>query len=285
MKHRKLLLTLTAVVLLSFGLFAFRQYQKIKTASEVFSSIIGDIAYPEWEVKQTKDEVKHPEAMITGKNEAGTEYYRDCASICEYRLGALLSNTIESSIKNEGEYFDEVYQFDEKYQKRFKDIFHADLMKAPLKMKAKDYLGNPLNFHQFNGEGFKTAFDKLYKSPNEDYEGVSMQIIYNISAKEYMREVAKVVYEIYNHKDFKSIAADYKKKALNDKNFEGVNFCYAAYDKMIKEDTKGCLPYGKFSILTRMLRRQIDGSLPQLIDCLNIILKDYDPEFYKTIKQ
>jgi len=33
-----------------------------------------------------------------------------------------------------------------------------------------------------------------------------------------------------------------------------------------------------------LLRRQCDGTLPTLLNCLKIVLKDYDPEALKLIK-
>ena len=181
-------------------------------------------------------------------------------------------------------YFSRTY--DLHFTSDFKKHFGKNILKERMKMKAIDYYRNPEIFFLFNGEAFQAAFDSLYRKPSETFKGLSMQKIYNATLKKYCRETADIIALTLKDKpQFDTLAANYMKKAKTDFEFNGLNYSYKATTKIFGEEY-----YNKYScsmpsrIVSVMLRRQCDGSLPVLLKIFKKILKDYDPEFYTEVK-
>jgi hypothetical protein len=168
---------------------------------------------------------------------------------------------------------------------RYKTLFGTDIIKAKVKIAAKDWEGKPMYWNHFNGLAIKAAFDKLYQKPSGSYQGIGLQKIYNAAMKDYVRDMTNVIIKVMANKPaFEATAKQYLTKATTDPEFDGLSFGGEATEKLIGKFTQPCLEeyYGE-RVVGTMLRRQCDGSLPVLLTCLKTLLKDYDPEFYNKV--
>ncbi len=167
---------------------------------------------------------------------------------------------------------------------RYKALFGQDLIKGKFKMAQKDYDGNPLTFNQYNAIALKAAFDKLYQNPTGTYKGIGLQKIYNLTMKNYVRDVTGVIVDIMAKKTiWDAEAKRFLQQATTNPEFDGGSFAYETYVKILGENyPKECLGHPG-NMISTMLRRQCDGSLPTLLLCLKTVLKDYDPEFYNKV--
>lgn len=283
MKNHKFLYSFLTLCLLCLGLFSFRAYQKAKNAMEVYSTFMNDVLYPSWNGKATAAEWgDNTEGMITKNNSEGKAMYYMPSSQCEESPAYFyygLANCVSDMDKYEG--------YTATYKANFKSAFGKDLMIPALKMKAVNNFKKPEMFNQFSGAGLKAAFDKLYKKPEATFEGVAMQSIYNSALRDEFRAMAKVVMDVNKKKAaFVKEAAAYKTQALTNAKFDGQTFSEDATERLLGKDdgTTTCIGWYKGRVVGMMLRRQIDGSLPILITCMNTVLKDYDPDFFATLK-
>ena len=283
MKNHKLFYSFMALFLLSLGLFSFDKYQKAKTAMEIFNSIMNDVVYQtSWSGKDTDADFTDKSAMFKKTNAEGQVKYYNPASLCENSPAYFyydIANTVSSFDKHEG--------YRAEFKANFKSAFGKDLMLPALKMKAKNYDKSAQLFNQFSGLALQAAFDKLYKKPEATFEGVAMQKIYDNALQSEFRAMANVVTEVNKKKAaFLKEAAAYKTKALTDAKFDGQDFSEKASERLLGKDdgTAECIGYYKSRVVGIMLRRQVDGSLPVLLNCMNTMLKDYDPEFWANLK-
>ncbi|MES2775921.1 MAG: hypothetical protein V4722_17225 [Bacteroidota bacterium] len=264
------------------GFYAFKKYQQVKTAADIFRSVMYNGIYTfgdsdtEW--PDTTMVVNIPPNWDTSRlvkkgplNLCGTSpayFYRFMAE----GIGA---------VDPESGYSKESLQ-------NFKQAFGKDLMGVPLKMATKTYDKKPILINQFKSDALKAAFDQLYKKPTEDFDGFALQKIYDIAAKDYFRSCATVIADVMKKKPmFIQLAMDYKRQATTVKNFYGPSASGKAEEKLLGKDytpNADCMKYGADRIVGMMMRRHIDGSLPVLLTCVKTVLKDYDPEFYSTIQ-
>ncbi len=168
---------------------------------------------------------------------------------------------------------------------RFKTLFGQDIIKSRVKMAAKDYDGNPAVWPQFNALGINAAFGKLYQKPTGTFQGIGLQKLYNLTMKNYVRDMTNVIVKVMAKKpEFEALAKQYMLKATTDPEFDGVSFGWEATEKLKVNFAQECLgDYYGARVLGTMLRRQCDGSLPTLFLCLKTVLKDYDPAFYNQV--
>jgi len=275
-----------AIVLISgsLGFYAFKKYQQVKTATDVFRSIIYDGIY-----SSGNEETMWADSTMIIKRLSSWDTTRTETigprSLCNsnpvyFYYGLALSI-------GAGDVGD-------KYEKEalinFKQAFGKDLLGHSLQLPGKDYNKKPMYLKQFKADALKKAFDKLYKKPTEDFDGFAMQQIYDVTVKEYFRSCARVIADIMKKKPtFILLAADFKKKAVTNKDFYGPDAAYDIQKNILGDDyTPGqgmdsCMD-GVDKLIGMMVRRQIDGTLPTLLSCTKTMLKDYDPEFYATIQ-
>ncbi|HBX50102.1 MAG: hypothetical protein A2275_01030 [Bacteroidetes bacterium RIFOXYA12_FULL_35_11] len=172
---------------------------------------------------------------------------------------------------------------------KFKTISGGkDIIKSRFYQANKD-TSEPIlsEFRFYNGEALKAAFNSIYRKPGDSFKGLSMQKIYDVSLKEYMRDLGKVITVVMSNKaEFTAKAAEYLKKAKTDKTFDGQEYSYPLTEKWFGAESYkkySCLPMPS-RIVGVMLRRQCDGSLPVLLNCYKTVIKDYDPSYLKEIQ-
>lgn len=169
----------------------------------------------------------------------------------------------------------------------FKRIYGKNLLKkAPTELK---------NFRNifYDGTALQEAFNKTYIKPTTNIDGFIMQKVYDISVKEFARVCTKVMIDVLQNKSkFNQQVIAYK--SLKQQHYySGINFCYEAGDKILGEDyiakkltpkEASCITEKSSRIVGMMMRRQIDGSLPVILNCIKTVLKDYDPSYYNEVK-
>lgn len=138
----------------------------------------------------------------------------------------------------------------------------------------------------YDSKAILSAFNSVYNKPTEKFNGISLQKIYDVAMKDFMRESAVIVGKVMAKKiEFVKLSNDYLAAAKRDSSFDGVTFSDNATDKLLGKDTKDIPCIGGYNgrIVSMMLRRQIDGTLPTVLGCLKTIIKDYDPAYYTKI--
>lgn len=159
--------------------------------------------------------------------------------------------------------FEKVYKI-----KLFEKIYNKDFDK-------RNYL------IMYKSDAIEKAFDSIYLKPDNKYNGISLQKYYDLIFKDWIRKRVMLAHEmVSNSKEFQSNSKLYLQEFSNNPNFNGRYFTMkiakpyiqkAPYDTVFSADRFAGMLY----------RRQIDGSLPTVLKCLDTITKDYDPDFHK----
>ena len=270
------------LVITCLGFYAFKKYQQVKTAADIFRSVMYSGIYTEgYSDTQWPDSTMTVEVPTSWDTTRTTR--KGALSICGNSPAYFYRNMAEGIGATEVE-----YGYKPEALLNFKQAFGKDLLAPGLKIPGKDDNGKPKTMNQFKADALKTAFDKLYKKPGDDFDGFAMQKIYDIAAKTYFRSCAYVIAKVMDKKaQFVKFAQEYKTAATTNKNFYGPKASSDIADKLLGKDyspDKDCMEYGADRIVGMMLRRQIDGTLPTLISCVKIMLQDYDPDFFDSIK-
>jgi hypothetical protein len=172
---------------------------------------------------------------------------------------------------------------------RSKTLFGQDIIKDKIKMAQKDYNGQNMEWINYKAAGVQAIFDKLYVKPEGKIKGYLSQEIYNTVARDYVRDITRVVVKAMTRKpEFENYAKQYLQQAINKADFNGLEFIYATGEKLLTDlkwqsDSGWAMYPDQYIVLGILLRRQADGSLPVLLKCLKTLLKDYDTEFYNQV--
>lgn len=172
---------------------------------------------------------------------------------------------------------------------RSKNLFGQDIIKDKIKLAQKDYNGKTLEWINYKAAGVQAVFDKLYVKPDGKMQGYLWQEIYNATAKEYVRDITRVIVKaMANKPQFENFAKQYLQQAMSKADFNGLEFIYKTGETLLTDlkwqSSSGWAMYpDKYIVLGVVLRRQADGSLPVLLKCLKTLLKDYDTEFYNQM--
>jgi hypothetical protein len=170
----------------------------------------------------------------------------------------------------------------------FEDKFQNDIGLKPFTQTLITADNKKWNF--WSGIAVEKVFNKYYGSPDNIFENVTYGYIYDIAAKNYMRDYIKILnFLLHENKEVWKKACDsYYKKAMKDVNFDGNIESSMVVKKLLNNgaelkleviDTNYLyLPVGE------LMRRQIDNSLPNIIKCIKIILNDYDKEALYQLK-
>jgi hypothetical protein len=183
----------------------------------------------------------------------------------------------------------DMYYQNDGFNKLFIKQFGKSLFGKHVPM-SKDENGYASTFFFYSPIGIKAAFDKLYVKPNNKLEVATYQTIYNLTAKEYMRDFTKFLAHIMSQKSTLNVlGARYLKNAKANKGFRPNIEANYALEKLFPTDaSRQQFPAFTNEIvaddLSTLLRRQCDGTLPTLLNCLKTVLKDYDSEALKLIK-
>lgn len=276
----------TLVITICLGFYAFKKYQQIKTAADVFRDIMYNAIYTSGEEDYAWPDsaltVKRPRSYDTTQIET-----RGPSSMC-YNSTAYFYSDLATSI---GVNDVMTFGYNKNALLNFKQAFGKDLLGPKVLLAAKDYDKKPTYMLQFKADALQAAFEKLYKKPTDDFDGFAMQRIYNIGARDYFRNCAQVIADVMKRKSmFISLSLDYKKQALTKKDFYGPDAGYSAFEKLLGENyaprqgLEGCMEGTADRVVGILIRRQLDGTLPTLLVCAKTVLQDYDPVFYEKIK-
>jgi hypothetical protein len=176
------------------------------------------------------------------------------------------------------------FGYDAQVMARFKTLFGADIIKSKLKLAAKDYEGNPIEIYQYNPIGVQAAFNKLYQKPTSSFKSIGLQKLYNVSAKQYVRDAVDIIVAITAKKTiWDAQVKKYVLLATTNEEFYMGEFANETYTKIFGEqEMKDCAPYAN-KMIGMMLRRSGDGTMPTMLVCLKTMLKDYDLEYYNKV--
>lgn len=197
-----------------------------------------------------------------------------------------LHSAIDTSSKWPRDYYSETEYYNEGFKNTFKNYFGKDILKEKIKINSVDYNRFPNTINVFNADAIQAVFDSLYKKPGTMFKNISYQKIYDITLKKFCRESAKIISDVLKNKaGFEKWAGNYKKAATENSEFRGTSYAYDAYKSILGENyvSEGyCV--GPSYIIGTMMRRQLDGTLSVLLKCFKKILQDYDPVYYKEVK-
>lgn len=196
-----------------------------------------------------------------------------------YSIPTLLTGISESELDDPN--------FDyEVIDKKIKEIYGVSLKGKSLNQ------ANGRVFYFYNGAGITAIFNKLYAKPTNKLENVTYQKMYNLCAKEYVRDFLKLMTYLNTTKKtvWNSECTRLLKQIQTNKNFDHYDE-YATTAKLLFPSEKIRYSFGSYTYdvsstysLGTIIRRQLDGSLKSITDCLKKIVKDYDPEALKLIK-
>ncbi len=281
-KKLLVLATTGSLVMLS----AFKINQKVKEVSEIKKTLLSSFFKDENYDSQNYNVESYPDTNIvfTPKAESNKK-----SILSKTFYGIPAPYTFAEAVDPINGYFSK--EFNETFTQTFgKPILGKTITMASFYVDedTKKKVFSEFTFYDKNG--VQAAFDKLYVKPTEDFEGYSMKKLYDLTAKEYMRDFTKLMVYLMNKKPlFIKISADYLAKAKADKNFKPRNVC-PGYMKQLFPKELDAKQFTAFqgeiyeSTLGSLIRRQCDGTMPVLLNCLKTVLKDYDPEALKLIK-
>jgi hypothetical protein len=268
MKIKKLILVgIVAATAISFSFVGLAPITVTSIRETIVSGIFTDY----------RDEAADTTITLPSKDYEGNPTTLFPASLCGWDVGAF-SGSFSYAL-------DTGYQgYEGSVLTRFKALFGADLIKSKLKLAAKDYEGNAIQIYQYSPLGVQAAFNKLYQKPTSTYKGIGLQKLYNVSAKQYVRDATDMIIAITAKKPiWDAQVKKYVQLATTDEEFYMGSFADETYTKIFGEqEAKECAPYAN-KMIGSMLRRSGDGTLPVLLVCLKTMLKDYDLEYYNKV--
>jgi hypothetical protein len=174
--------------------------------------------------------------------------------------------------------------FSEEFENKFRD-------KLGLKPFAKIVIPankEPWNF--WSGAAIEKVFNTYYGGPKNKFQQVTYGYIYQVAAKNYMRDYIKILNTLLveNKSEWLKSCNIYYNKAMTDPNFNGLSESYKVAEKLINQQARLELKVIEPNLVVgpvgEIMRRQIDGSLPSILKCIKAILKDYDPKGYMMLK-
>lgn len=263
--------------------YSFRKYQQIKTKTDILRELMVDNFFQRQNQENGKGWMVDSTIVIETKNNWGT-YYSSPISYCGNSPAYFKSSFVDAiRLKDTSSEYSRI-----DFDKSFKMIYKKDVRKPSFTKNAG------FNEASYNGDALLAAFKENYIKPTENIDGILMGKVYNIALKAYARSCAIVMVDILKNKAaFIQQTNLYKAKALANKQIDGIGFCTKAsdvilgkkyYDEKVNPNPKECVGYYYDRIVGMMMRRQLDGSLPAVMKCITTVLKDYDPEFYETVK-
>lgn len=174
----------------------------------------------------------------------------------------------------------------EKIDKNIKKIYGVSFKGKSIEQ------ANGRTFNLYNGAGITAIFNKLYAKPTNKLENVTYQKLYNLCAKKYVRDFLKLMTYLNTTKKtvWNSECTRLFKQIQTNKNFNHFDE-YATTANLLFPSEKIRYSFGSYTYdvgstysLGPIIRRQLDGSLKSITECLKKIVKDYDPEALKLIK-
>lgn len=182
------------------------------------------------------------------------------------------------------------YLQNEDFIKKFKAEFGVSPEGASIKTAKKYSDGEYEKFYFYNGAGIKAAFAKLYTKPsNNKFENIGYQKLYDLVGKKYIRDFLKmmVYLRVTKSAEWNKTKSNFLTQIKTNKEFYVHDFSNKAVQKLFPQETDLTKFEGfdvmKTYLMGSILRREVDGSMNSILDCVKIIIKDYDPEAMKII--
>lgn len=182
------------------------------------------------------------------------------------------------------------YLQNEDFIKKFKAEFGVSPEGASIKTAKKYSDGEYEKFYFYNGAGIKAAFAKLYTKPsNNKFENIGYQKLYDLVGKKYIRDFLKmmVYLRVTKAAEWNKTKSNFLTQIKTNKEFYVHDFSNKAVQKLFPQETDLTKFEGfdvmKTYLMGSILRREVDGSMNSILDCVKIIIKDYDPEAMKII--
>lgn len=249
---------------------------------------------------ESKSDADHPITNSDGEI-LNSKWYPDMSTIFydTSHIGSSISEsdgkfvirTIESSYYSSPGYLDR-YMSDilgttymgENFEEKFIDNVHTKPFSRYVITADKQ------KWYFWSGAAVEKIFNKYYTGPDNLFQQVTYGFIYNLAAKNYMKDYVQILNHLLVDKKAEWIRAcnAYYTKAMTDPNFDGSYQSSLAVDSLFSTNKKSQFKIIDTSYLYKpvgeLMRRQIDGSLPSIIKCVKRVLKDYDPMTFRQLK-
>jgi len=287
---KKMKLFFMAGTIAAFGFtFASLDIGQVKTKENIVDNFIEDLFFKNLYI-ESDCEGRFPDTTVNFSytnswgNQSKNYLFSQCCQSPAF-IYYDLYGAIDSSAEWSKDYYNDEY-YTEGFKNTFKKYFGKDILKEQIKFKSVDYYRRANTLNVFNADAIQSVFDSLYCKPTKKFKGFSYQKIYDLTLKKFCQESAEVIIEILKDKtQFEKLAVNYKEAAAENSQFVGTSYTYQATKKIFGEYYYQKYPCtGASYILGTMMRRQLDGTLPVLLKCFKKILEDYDPVYYKEMK-
>lgn len=152
--------------------------------------------------------------------------------------------------------------------------------KIPLKSRTSRSLSY---LPEYNVHALRAAFHEFYLSPERPICDALAGQLYSAYFQDWFRKQVRIALSIINAEEgiwLKNAAELYKKEAMQNPEFDGHEYQWEVYGVDLPEFD------GQRNARLRgtLIRRQSDGTLPFLLECVRKILRDYDSEFLAEIE-
>jgi hypothetical protein len=170
----------------------------------------------------------------------------------------------------------------------FVEKFRKKIGMEPFSRVEYDARRQPWRF--WSGQALERVFDRYYGGPENRFQHVTFGFIYDVAAKRYMTDYVTLLNHLLvtRRTEWMRLCEDYRTRALMDTNFDGSSAasaaCRSLFTEEDREDFKTIETNLLYNPVGELMRRQIDGSLPSILRCIRIILRDYDPANHRRLK-
>lgn len=284
MNTKKILLSAGVILL---GTAAFKIAEGVRDVNEIKKQLVASLIADDYYDSSRYDPASYPDTTISFKVDAKNPDKKSV--LMKGGLYGIPSTYVFLNLVDQ----DNAYDYTA-FNKSCVNTFGVPYYGTPVKMASfyTDDNGKKVysNFTYYHKTGVEAIFKKLYIKPTDDFEGYSAKKLYDLVAKDYTRDFAKLLVYLLNTKKavFTQVSADYLAKAKTDKNFHP-NKVLPGYMKKLFPTEASSKAYPAFAsyiyenYLGSLIRRQCDGTMPAIVNAVKTILKDYDPEGYKMI--
>jgi hypothetical protein len=282
---KKIMLLVTLLLVVSSGLWftSFRQAQQGLTIQKYTDHILeGYFSIPFKYMLKTPGVLDTTIAYTLEERGRKNKYCakRQC-DVSPATLYFSLYKPFDPTDPDCGSYY--CFTYDKDMQGRFKALFGKDILKQKISSARKD--SRKTELHYFNAEAIQAAFNRTYLKSTGTFRGVALQTIYNFTLKAYCRDAGEIIKRAFSQQElFNKLSSGYLEQVKKDTLFDGKAYSEKAAVQLLGEKAKrqySCMePRLSGTIIGMMLRRQCDGTLPVLMNCFKMLLKDYDPEYY-----
>lgn len=150
----------------------------------------------------------------------------------------------------------------------------------------------------FNPEAMRRAFQRLYVAPGTDLEGVAAQVLYDVTLRDHLIELAADMARVMDKRpQFEKAAQRLVAELRRDPDFSVYEIAEGLADEIngkkpsadgddeteTERESENEEGIDMFTV-GQLLRRQVDGTFPVMRTAIRMILKDYDPATFRRLK-